>query len=214
MFSNQHEDGAATPQWLFDLLDAQVQELTGQRFQLDAAACAWNAKCARYFDEETDALKQDWSRWSPVFCNAPFSATLISQFAAKALEAAAKGSTVVMMLPSWPGYPWFQQLKRRGQTQDIIGPVAFEKADGSKVVLNIGRNTHLVVVTLGPKVAPGTNGEAIGKANVGESVGEGRPTPHSQAEETSPTGRHHAVYLDGGRAPAEGEVPGPGDRFR
>lgn len=82
-----------------------------------------------------------------------------------------------MLLPFWPGYPWFQALKRRGQTQDIIGPVAFEKADGRNVMLNKGRNrTSLVVVTLGPKVAPGTNGEAIGKTNVGESVGEGRPT--------------------------------------
>ena len=54
-------DGSATPQWLFDLLDEQVQQRTGQRFQLDAAAAQWNAKCQDYFDEEMDALKQDWS---------------------------------------------------------------------------------------------------------------------------------------------------------
>ena len=100
-------------------------------------------------------------------CNPPFSARLISKFVAKALEAADKGSTVVLLLPSWPGYPWFQELKRRGQMQDIIGPVAFERADGSKVVLNNGyRTTALVVATLGPGVIAGTNGEPIAKAGV------------------------------------------------
>ena len=58
-------DGSATPQWLFDLLNEQVQDLTGQEFQLDAAAAEWNAKCEHYFDEEMDALKQDWSGRAP-----------------------------------------------------------------------------------------------------------------------------------------------------
>ena len=24
----------------------------------------------------------------------------------------------------WPGYEWYQELKRRGQMQDILGPVS------------------------------------------------------------------------------------------
>jgi phage N-6-adenine-methyltransferase len=155
-------DGTATPQWLFDLLDDQVKALTGQGFQLDAAASDWNAKCADYFDEQTDALQQDWSRSPTIFCNPPFCAELIKQFVTKAIEAAEKGSTVVLVLPSWPGFEWFQELKRRGQVQDVVGPIHFEHHDGRKVTLNSGRKTSsIVVVTLGPRIVPGTNGGPI-----------------------------------------------------
>jgi len=158
------KDGSSTPKWLFDVLNKQVMALTGEAIQLDAAASEWNAKYADYWDEEMDALKQDWSEWRTIFCNPPYKAALIEKFVPKALEAAEKGSTVVLLIPSWPGYPWFQELKRRGQMQDIIGPIAFERPDGSKFVLNNGANkTSLVVATLGPKITPGTNGEAIRK---------------------------------------------------
>jgi phage N-6-adenine-methyltransferase len=158
----KRKGGSATPHSLFNLLNTRVEELTGQPFRLDAAAEKWNAKCDHYFDEEADSLKQDWSQWPTIFCNPPYSAQLLAKFVAKALEAASAGSTVVLLLPSWPGYPWFQELKRRCQMQDIIGPVAFERADGSKAVLNNGYQTYsLVVATLGPGIAPGTNGEPI-----------------------------------------------------
>lgn len=48
-------DGSSTPRWLFDILNEQVQVLTGKAFELDAAACEWNAKCKVYFDERMDA---------------------------------------------------------------------------------------------------------------------------------------------------------------
>jgi site-specific DNA-methyltransferase (adenine-specific) len=175
------KDGTATPQLLFDRLEEGVIQLTGRGFELDAAAEGWNAKCPHYFDAETDALKQDWSAWRTVFCNPPFSAELISKFVAKALEAGDKGSTVVLLLPSWPGYPWFQELKRRGQMQDVIGPVAFERADGTKIVMNKGKNTtSLVVATLGPRVVAGTNGEPISKSGVLQG-GAGRVAPAARS---------------------------------
>lgn len=157
------KDGSSTPQWLYDRLNVRVYALTGEGFQLDAAASEWNAKCPDYFDEDKDALKQDWSQWRTIFCKPPFNATLISKFVPKAIEAAEKGSTVVLLLPSWPGYGWFQEVKRRGQIQDIIGPVAFERPDGTKFTLNNGYRTSVVVATLGPKLKPGTNGEPIRK---------------------------------------------------
>jgi phage N-6-adenine-methyltransferase len=158
--SSVRRDECSTPQWLFDVLDEQVRALSGEGFQLDAAASGWNSKCQYYFDERTDALRQDWSRWPTVFCNPPFQSGLLSQFAEKALEAAARGSTVVLLLPYWQRFAWFQDLKRRGQLQDIITPVAFEWPDGTTFVFNKDRRT-LVVATLGPKVRPGTNGEPI-----------------------------------------------------
>jgi DNA repair protein RadA/Sms len=172
------KDGAATAQWLFDLLDAQVKRLTGQAFELDAAAARWNAKCADYFDEELDALAQDWSRWNTIFCNPPFSAALIAHFVRKAIEAAQSGSTVVLLLPAWRGYPWFQDVTRLGQLRDIIGPVEFERPDGTRFVLNNGaRSTSLVVATLGPHITPGSNGEPIRRPGGGEPHAGGRTMP-------------------------------------
>jgi len=142
-------DGTATPQWLFDLLNGQVRDLCGQSFVLDAAAEDWNAKCKHYYDEQTDALKQDWSKWPTIWCNPPFSASLIERFVLKALEAAERGSTVVLLLPMWPGYDWYQSLKQKGQMQDIIGPVRFKDGNGKPVVLNNGRwSTSIVIATL------------------------------------------------------------------
>jgi phage N-6-adenine-methyltransferase len=158
----EQTDGCSTPQWLFDVLNDQVAARTGQGFLLDAAASGWNAKCRDYFDERVNALRQDWSRWRAIFCNPPFSASLIAQFVPKAFDAAARGSTIVFILPHWPGYPWFQEVKRRAQMQDIIGPVAFAQSDGRKAVFNNGRHTtSLVVATLGPNVPAGRNGEPI-----------------------------------------------------
>ncbi len=155
-------DGTATPQWLFDWLNQQVKAETGQPFQLDAAASDWSAKCANYFDEQMDALQQDWTRWPTIFLNPPFMPDLIEQFLAKALEAAAAGSTVVMILPAWPRYEWYHDVRGRGRVQEVVGPVAFERRDGTKVRANTGHNGfNVFVLTLGPHITPGTIGEPI-----------------------------------------------------
>lgn len=60
-------DDWATEQWLFDYLDA----LYGP-FQVDTAASRWNTKCALFFTERQDALKQRWPKYS--FTNCPYSA--------------------------------------------------------------------------------------------------------------------------------------------
>ena len=96
---SDERDGSETPDWLFNHIQRQVEEITGHRFELDAAASVWNAKCARYFDEEEDSLQQDWSAYGTIWCNPPFKADLIGRFVAKAIEAAEQGSTVVLLLP-------------------------------------------------------------------------------------------------------------------
>jgi phage N-6-adenine-methyltransferase len=157
-------DGTAPPQWLFDALDQQVRALTGRGFELDAAASRHNTKCPNYYDEEIDALSRDWSEWDVVYCNPPFSAKLVARFAEKALRAASAGTTVVMLVPFWPGYPWFQELMGHGQMQTISGPLAFRHDSGKTVMLNNGRRSgSIVVITLGPHIRPGTNGAPIHK---------------------------------------------------
>lgn len=55
----------ATPQDLFDRLNAQYQ------FTLDVCATPENAKCARYFTSELNALLQGWGE-ERVWCNPPY----------------------------------------------------------------------------------------------------------------------------------------------
>lgn len=189
-------DGSETPQWLFDHIQRQVEEITGHRFELDAAASDWNAKCARYFDEEADALKQDWSART-IWCNPPFSADVIGRFVEKAVEAAGRGSTVVLLLPHWPGYPWLQELKRRGQMRDVIGPIRFEHHDGGTVVLNNGKNSvSLVVAFLGPQITPGTNGPPIIRREGPATI----PEPRRQEEGARSRGRQDGPRPPGQRA--------------
>lgn len=54
-----------TPQKLFDELDAEFH------FTLDAAASDENHKCARYFTQNDDGLRQNWEG-ETVFCNPPY----------------------------------------------------------------------------------------------------------------------------------------------
>jgi phage N-6-adenine-methyltransferase len=157
-------DGTAAPEWLFDVLNEQVRALTGRGFELDTAASRWNAKCPDYYDEEIDALSRDWSDWDSLYCNPPFSAKLMERFAEKALSAATSGTTVVMLLPLWPGYLWFQELVRHGHVQYVIGPIVFKRDTGKAVIRTNGRfSDSIVVITLGPHVRPGTTGVPIRK---------------------------------------------------
>lgn len=64
LFSSRTDEWA-TPQYLFDELNAKYH------FTLDPCATSDNAKCAKYFTKEMDGLAQDWGR-ETVFCNPPY----------------------------------------------------------------------------------------------------------------------------------------------
>jgi site-specific DNA-methyltransferase (adenine-specific) len=105
MFSRQSDEWE-TPQALFDALDAEF------RFMLDAAASAANAKCREFFGsggewDTPDGLLVDWRQWTgfPIWLNPPYSKC--AQFVAKAADEAAKGCTVVMLLPARTCTRWF-----------------------------------------------------------------------------------------------------------
>lgn len=103
--------GQATDQWstppaFFAELDAEFD------FAVDAAADATNAKCRVWFGERIDALAlESWaSTPCSIFVNPPYSRC--AEFVAKAAEEAAKGCTVVMLIPSrtdtryWHAHIW------------------------------------------------------------------------------------------------------------
>lgn len=85
----------STPQEFFDELDKEFH------FTLDVCANAENAKCARYYTEEQDGLKQEWD--GIVWCNPPFGRS-VGKWVKKAAE---NRSTVVMLLPARTDTKWF-----------------------------------------------------------------------------------------------------------
>ena len=111
MFSRQSDEWS-TPQELFDALDEEF------RFLCDAAASDENHKALFWFTASDDALSFSWSdrfkvilgiEWPPTFwLNCPYSKC--RQFVAKAAEEAAKGCTVVMLLPARTDTGYFHQF--------------------------------------------------------------------------------------------------------
>ena len=90
-------DEWATPQWLFDALNAEFG------FTLDGAATRGNAKC-RDYNTSRCAVGADWSD-NRVFCNPPYSN--IGSFVESAL---ASGSLAVLLLPVRTDSDWFRAL--------------------------------------------------------------------------------------------------------
>lgn len=94
-FSSKSDDWE-TPQPLFDRLNEQYH------FGLDVCASAKNAKCARYFDKETDGLKQLWT--GRCWMNPPYGRE-IGKWVKKAYETAKKKAWVGCVPSSCPhGY--------------------------------------------------------------------------------------------------------------
>lgn len=102
-----------TPQAFFDELDREFH------FVLDVAATPENAKCARYFTEEQDGLAQDWSSYDgTIWCNPPYSKQ-IGKWVKKASEEAAKGATIVMLIPSRTETKWFHDYIYKKENVEI-----------------------------------------------------------------------------------------------
>lgn len=107
MFSRASDEWS-TPQDFFDALDAEFT------FDVDVAATGENAKCGFYFS--TDAISDSWVEWAervglafPPTCwmNPPYSQC--RAFMGKAAQEAAKGCTVVCLVPSRTDTRWFHQ---------------------------------------------------------------------------------------------------------
>lgn len=95
-----------TPRWFYAWADAQ------HRFNLDAAAGAGNAFCARFFDREANALEQDWSQahaGAPVraFVNPPFG--LAHAFAPKVKYEASRGVSALFLAHAAVSSDWFYE---------------------------------------------------------------------------------------------------------
>jgi phage N-6-adenine-methyltransferase len=110
----------STPQWIFDILDAEFG------FTLDACATAANAKCAHFFTPTEDGLAQDWGKHR-VFMNPPYGRT-IAHWMQKAYSSAQQGATVVCLIPARTDTTWWHQFAMKGEVRLIRGRIRFEGA--------------------------------------------------------------------------------------
>jgi len=119
MFSSK-TDNWATPQWLFDQLDAEFG------FTLDVCADDQNAKCDTYFTRDQNGLLQPWH--GRVWCNPPYG-RVIADWVAKAAEYAQGGGLAVMLLPARTDTRWFHDhIYGKAEIRFIKGRLRFGDA--------------------------------------------------------------------------------------
>lgn len=109
----------ATPPEVFDPLHAEFT------FTLDPCATPESAKCALYFTEDTNGLEQDWGT-HVTFMNPPYGREVYA-WTAKARESAAKGATVVGLLPASTDLEWWHRdvVAAGAEVRYIRGRVRF-----------------------------------------------------------------------------------------
>lgn len=111
-----------TPQWLFDKLHEEFL------FTVDAAACAGNAKCEKFWTEYEDGLVQDW-QGNAVWINPPFFAADLKRWSEKAWVESRKPDTVVVMLvPVKSDQSWWHRFAICTEIRFLRGRLKFEGA--------------------------------------------------------------------------------------
>jgi site-specific DNA-methyltransferase (adenine-specific) len=110
------KDEWATPQDLFDVLDAEF------RFTVDVCARPANAKCERYWTPDDDGLTRDWTG-EVCWMNPPYS--VLENWVVKALDASRQGATVVCLVPSRTDVGWFWEYARHGEIRFLRGRLSF-----------------------------------------------------------------------------------------
>lgn len=119
MFSHK-KNNWATPQHFFDKLNEEFG------FTLDPCADDQNHKCQKYFTEEQDGLKQDWSG-ETVFCNPPYGRE-IGKWVKKCFEEVYCGSCkcAVLLLPARTETRWFHDyIYHKAEVRFIKGRLKF-----------------------------------------------------------------------------------------
>lgn len=110
----------ATPQDFFN----KMNELYGP-FDLDVCATAANAKCAKYYTKEDNALVQDWVKDGPVcWMNPPYGKT-IRDWMKKAYEESQRGATVVCLVHARTDTKWFHDFAIKGDLTFVKGRLKF-----------------------------------------------------------------------------------------
>ena len=110
-----------TPQGLFDELHAEFG------FTTDVAATDENAKCAHYYTQEQDGLKQDWR--GVCWMNPPYGRAMV-EWLKKAIRETWNGTTTVCLIPARTNTSWWHDLcQKYGEVRFVRGRPKFGGAD-------------------------------------------------------------------------------------
>ncbi len=136
-----------TPQWLFDVLDAEFH------FTWDVCADANNHKCPGYWTEEDNAFRQDWtSVGNALFCNPPYGQELPKWLRRGKCTSGkyvnGRYITVVYIVPANTDTKWFHEICNwASQIRLLKGRVKFLLEDGTEDPRPMGGTA---VVIFGP----------------------------------------------------------------
>jgi site-specific DNA-methyltransferase (adenine-specific) len=119
MWSSNKMDWS-TPQDFFDKLNEEFH------FTLDSCADDFNHKCKKYYTEEQDGLKQDWSG-EVVFCNPPYGRE-VAKWVRKCFNEVYRGKCkcAVMALPARTDVRWFHEyIYNKSEIRFVKGRLKF-----------------------------------------------------------------------------------------
>ncbi len=127
MFSSKSNNWQ-TPKPLFDYWNNIYH------FDLDAAASKENTLCEKYYNEEMDALKQEWHKDAKTaFCNPPYS-RIGAKFVQKGYEESLKGCIVVFLIAARPDTKiWANYVSRASEIIFVIGRIKFINSGNSEL---------------------------------------------------------------------------------
>lgn len=111
------KDDWETPSELFDILDAEFH------FDIDVAATPLNAKCAKFYTPEDNALKLDWGT-QRCFLNPPYG-RVIGKWMKKAYLSGHYGALVVCLVPARVDTKWWWDYCTKGAIRFIRGRLTF-----------------------------------------------------------------------------------------
>ena len=110
-----------TPQELFDELNAEFG------FTTDVAATNDNAKCAHYYTQEQDGLKQDWR--GVCWMTPPYGRAMV-EWLKKAIRETWNETTTVCLIPARTNTAWWHDLcQKYGEVRFVRGRPKFGGAD-------------------------------------------------------------------------------------
>ncbi len=119
---SHNKDDWETPQYVFDYFNRIY------KFDLDVCATKDNKKCERYFDKETDGLKQDW--YGNCWMNPPYSQC--AKWIKKAYEESRSNiCRVVCLIPARTDTRYWHQYVTHGSVFFIKGRLKFSNSKNS-----------------------------------------------------------------------------------
>ncbi len=118
------KDNWATPSQFFDQVNSRY------RFQLDACAEDWNAKCAQYYSEIDNGLIMPWKTWT--WCNPPYS-QIRNWYAKAVLEMGWGNSSVLLTFARTDTKAFHDYALKASEIIFIQGRLRFVSPDTRKV---------------------------------------------------------------------------------